>query len=307
MTASAALQPGQSVGDALRAIASQTLSETHAIVTDTARDKAVAVHDFRRSMKRWRSQLRLLEPHLGDAAMKLRTGARDLARSVGAARDASSALEALDDLHDARAVPSKTLSERSLQSVHARLGEIKSAAERKAWSEASRQAILDYVTAASYQVTRWNFAQVTFLDIARGLAETYRRARNALPEEWEEASADELHELRQRVVTHRYQMEIVEPAWPRLGRIWVEEAQRLRTRLGRHQDLSMLARLTMPHQPLAPWRSRLGPTIAKAQSEHVKSSARLATRLFAEPPKAFRRRMEALWEAQTGAEPVTTE
>jgi CHAD domain-containing protein len=103
--------------------------------------------------------------------------------------------------------------------------------------------------------------------------------------------------LRQRVVEHRYQMELVEPLWPRMGRTWIEEAQRLRTRLGKYQDLTLLTRLAEPHQPLAPWRSRLSPLIAQGQAEHVTMGARMAARVFAESPKAFRRRLEALWDA----------
>ena len=118
--------------------------------------------------------------------------------------------------------------------------------------------------------------------------------------DWLAASPDELHELRRRVVEHRYQMELIEPAWPRLGRIWVDEAQRLRNRLGRYQDLVVLTQLAMPHQPLAPWRSKLQPLIAHQQAEYVKLASRVAARLFAEPPKVFRRRIEALWDAQAG-------
>ena len=151
----------------------------------------------------------------------------------------------------------------------------------------------DYITAASYQVSHWPL-QISFADLADRLAMTYKRARKALPEEWETAHADDLHELRRRVIEHRYQMELVEPAWPRLGRIWVDEAQRLRNRLGAFQDLAVLMHLTGPHQPLAPWRSRLLPLIAYRQAEHAKSASRVAARLFAEPPKAFRRRLEAL-------------
>ena len=61
---------------------------------------------------------------------------------------------------------------------------------------------------------------------------TYKRARKAQPDDWGGAHADDLHELRRRVIEHRYQMELIEPVWPRFGRIWVDEAQRLRNRLG---------------------------------------------------------------------------
>jgi hypothetical protein len=155
---------------------------------------------------------------------------------------------------------------------------------------------------ASEGVRDWSFAGVDFADVASSLADGYRGARRALPEDWLKAHPEDLHTFRQRVVVHRYQMEFVEPLWPRLGRFWVAEAQRLRDRLGHHQDLEILLARTAPHQPLAPWRSRLGPLIAARKHEHVLTSARLSGRLFAESPKAFRHRLIALWEhgATTG-------
>jgi hypothetical protein len=100
------------------------------------------------------------------------------------------------------------------------------------------------------------------------------------------------------VIEHRYQMELVEPLWPRLGKLWVEEAQRLRDRLGRYQDLAVLSGLTAPHQLLAPWRSRLARPITDRQTVHLNAAARLAGRLFAERPKAFHRRLRAIWQAR---------
>ena len=92
-------------------------------------------------------------------------------------------------------------------------------------------------------------------------------------------------------------MELVEPSWPRFGKLWVAEAQRLRERLGSHQDLVVLGRLTAPHQLLAPWRSRVTPLIDERKAAHVAAARRLAARLFAERPNAFRCRIEALWRA----------
>jgi hypothetical protein len=80
--------------------------------------------------------------------------------------------------------------------------------------------------------------------------------------------------------------------------VWTHEAQRLRNQLGACQDMEVLAGMTAPHQPLAPWRSRLAPVIAARRAVHLKNAARLAGRLFAEKPKAFRRRVDALWTAR---------
>src|SRR4029077_4854514 len=95
-----ALRPGLAVGEALRAIARTILADARAAVSDPARWEAEAVHDFRREMKRWRALLRLLGPFLGDDGLQLRNDARDLARELGGARDAQSALDALGDLAD---------------------------------------------------------------------------------------------------------------------------------------------------------------------------------------------------------------
>jgi hypothetical protein len=96
-------------------------------------------------------------------------------------------------------------------------------------------------------------------------------------------------------------MELMEPLWPRLGHVWIQEAQRLRDRLGRHHDLAVLAALTGAHQPLARWRTRLAPAIAARQADHIETAMRQAGRLFAEKPKAFCRRMIALWRASGGS------
>jgi hypothetical protein len=90
-------------------------------------------------------------------------------------------------------------------------------------------------------------------------------------------------------------MELIEPLWPKFGKLWVAEAQRLRDRLGAYQDLSVLLGYTAPHGPLAPWRARLTPLIQARRATHAKAAQRIAGRLFAERPRAFRKRIEALW------------
>ena len=298
------LTPGRPVGEALRAMAGHLLREAHDILADERRDGATAVHDIRKELKRWRALLRLLAPFLDDSSERLRADARTLAGKLSAARDAQSALDAFHDAVDATLHLPPTLPPQSLVTIHSRLEDLRKSHQASLWDEETRQQLSDYVTAAAYQVSHWSLAGIGFGDLADRLATTYRRARRALPDNFESAQAEALHELRRRVIEHRYQMELVEPAWPRLGRIWVDEAQRLRNRLGAFQDLHILTQMAAPHHPLAAWRSRLMPLIAYRQAEHAKAAARVAARLFAEPPKAFRRRLEALWAAQDGADAV---
>ncbi|HLN11460.1 MAG TPA: CHAD domain-containing protein, partial [Xanthobacteraceae bacterium] len=93
-----AVHPDASVGDTLLTATQDVLGEARAALDDPARTDAVAVHDYRKAMKRWRALLRLLAPFVGDDGQRLRDEARDLARELAGARDAQSALDALADL-----------------------------------------------------------------------------------------------------------------------------------------------------------------------------------------------------------------
>jgi CHAD domain-containing protein len=292
MSEKPALRPDLAVGEALRGVARDILATARAAFEDPAKPDAEAVHDFRKEMKRWRALLWLLEEFLGEDAERFRVEARDLARSLSGARDLQAALDALDDLKT-HGLP---FSHRSAATLRKRIDALKQAHETTALTPELRMrltAALDHALAA---VDRWPLHLLTFDDVAARLARGYRAARRELPKDWAQADAEELHELRKRIVNHRYQMEIVEPLWRRFGKMWVAENQRLRDRLGQHHDLLMLESLTAPHQPLARWRSRLAPSIAERKNRHVTAARRLAKRLFVEKPGSFRRRLEVMWE-----------
>ena len=288
-----AVRPDVAVGEALRAVARDILAEARAVLNDQTKPDATAVHDFRKAMKRWRAMLRLLEPFLGDDGRRLRAQARDFAREVAGARDAQSAIEALEDLVDDR-VP---LSARTVASIRGRLDEKRLSAEAAQLTQALRARFIIALDAAETAVAAWPL-EIAFAELARELADAYKLARDDAPgDDWREVDAEVLHDLRRRVVAHRYQMELVEPLWPKFGKLWVAEAQRLRDRLGSFQDLSVLLGFTAPHGALAPWRSRLTPLILARRTQHARAAQRIAGRLFAERPRAFRKRIEALWKS----------
>jgi len=286
-----ALRPSVAVGEALRGVARDILAEARAAIEDPAKSDAEAVHDFRRTMKRWRALLRLIEPFLGEEAKRLRDQARDLAHALTGARNAQSALDALADLEK----HGLALSARSIAGLRQRIEAIKQAAETTTLNADMRLRLGSALDQAAIVVERWPLHTLTFDDVADQLTRFYRDARRMIPTHWPDTDAEELHELRKRVVIHRYQIDIIEPLWPRFVKMWSGEAQRLRDRLGKHQDMLMLASLTGPHQPLARWRSRLATGIAERRAAHVTGAARIAARIFVEKPNALRRRLDAMW------------
>ena len=283
-----------SFGDGLAAAARAIIADGRHALTDPELTGPEAVHEVRKALKRWRALLRLLARPLGEQADQLRTEARELMRAVAGARDAQAALDALADLRKADLRFSAT----STETIRARLTEVRDAAGATSFTKSLRDRISRYLDYATLSLERWPLKAIDFDTVTDGLTSTYRRARQLVPDGWPAAEAEHLHDLRRRVVEHRHQMDLIEPLWPRLGRVWAEEAQRLRNQLGCCQDLAVLTSFAAPHQPLAPWRSRLTPLIEARRNAHLKTAARLAGRLFAEKPKAFRRRIAALWSAR---------
>lgn len=287
-----ALQPDAAIGPALRAIGANILGKARIALTDPERTNEAAVHDFRRAMKQWRALMRLLEPFIADAE-SWRREARDHARSLAHARDGAAALNAFDDLCEKSIL---LLSKRSHTTVRARIESLRGDEEQAVLTPELRETILAWLDAAAASIESWPLDPFDFAAVAAQLSDSYRGARKRIPADWAAADAIDLHTLRQRVVELRYQMELIEPLWPRFGKMWTAEAERLRERLGRCQDLEVLRGLTAPHQPLAPWRSRLTPACAERSTALAQRASRIAHRLFAEKPKAFRKRLEALWE-----------
>jgi CHAD domain-containing protein len=291
-----ALRPDVAVGRALTDVARGVLKEARAPLSDHTMTDA-EVHDVRKALKRWRALLRLLEPFLPSGGREQRIAARDLARGLAQARDPRSMLDALADLTEAN----PKMSQRSLKAVRKRVDRLRVSAETAILTDRARAHLSTEFAQIEEAIAGWSLDRLKFDDVADSLTKTYHRARRAIPDDWQVATAEELHDLRKRVVEHRYQMELIEPLWPKLGRVWVGEAQRLRDRLGCHHDLELLSELTRHNKPLSMWQERLLPLIRERQREHLRVAARLSGRLFAEKPNAFRSRLMRLWEGRAAA------
>ncbi|MBS7538428.1 CHAD domain-containing protein [Ancylobacter lacus] len=232
------------------------------------------IHDLRKAAKRLRALLRLLEtPGDNGRAAALRRQIAQEARALAGSRDAAAMREALADLagHD-DAVPGGF-----------RLPEPAAA------PDPTGEALAAAVQAAAAEMAAPARALHTG-ELLRRIARFYRKARRAA-RTIDPDDAEALHELRKQVVVHRYQLELIAPFWPRLGALWLEEAQKLRDQLGRHHDLDVLAgRL----EAGADAGDEAGVAVAAAarrlQHRLARKALRRHARLFAERGGAFRRR-----------------
>src|ERR1700761_9750074 len=150
MSEKPALQPNAAIGPTLRAIAALIIAKARSAITNPELSGADAVHEFRRTMKRWRALMRLLEPFVPDALL-LRQQARDHARSLGRARDGQSALNAFDDLLKKGLV----LSERTTTTIRSRIESIRAGEEHAVLTPELRVAIIAWFDAVSAAIESW--------------------------------------------------------------------------------------------------------------------------------------------------------
>lgn len=261
------------------------------------RDPVEAVHDLRKGFKRLRALLRLaaLAPDraVAHTARGLRRALAKTARQLAQARDTAAREEALDDL-----VAKAGLSGAARRAAARALGPAPGAGQGEGVGR--HRAGLESQLAALAEALPRLGAALDDKALVDALADEYARARRtgrAVDPEDEES----LHALRKAVVAQRYQMELVSRLWPALGQVWVDELQRLRDKLGKHHDLAVLRALVEARPPRAGrpplWRTELLEAIRARQAKLARSSLRLHARLFAEKPKAFRRRLSAYMSA----------
>ncbi|QIB34900.1 CHAD domain-containing protein [Ancylobacter pratisalsi] len=268
------------------------------------KDPVTAVHDLRKAFKRLRALLRLVRGRRERAqARALGRAMAEAARHLSGARDHAARQDALDDLvakagldtaHAAAATQalSAPLDAPSSEAVPA-----PSAAEG---GIGPHRAALDALVYQCLIDTPRLSGGMKDKALLAALRDDYARARRR-PVDTDDPES--LHDLRKAVIAHRYQMALVTPFWPRLGKVWEDELQRLRDKLGQHHDLAvLLGQITAAQQAgAAPAGEQEWPagviSAAQARQQRLALSAlRLRERLFAERPKAFHRRIAAYFD-----------
>jgi CHAD domain-containing protein len=139
--------------------------------------------------------------------------------------------------------------------------------------------------------------------MARGLARAYKRGRNAFERADADPTTANVHEWRKRVKDLWYQLRLLRDAWPQVLKATGAEAKALSQDLGEDHDLAVLAQLLrddpeVTAEPSAD-RDRLLELIGQRREELLEQSRARAHRLYAESPKAFRRRLRAYVRSST--------
>ncbi len=250
-------------------------------------DKADRVHDVRKTLKAAAGLARLFTPFVGAPAYQALSALEAARRSVGRARDLDVLPAVLARLN------APTRAHDILITVIAEERE----AERRAHREIRAGGRSAELHALARSVESWDVATAGAEPLLVALRRTYRAARRLGHKALASRDPGDLHALRVRVVDLFYQLAAFEPAWPTMTQAMGRELHRLRTALGDHNDLAVLAEFARgrPELPgdeaealIALISQRLRPLERRASEQFA--------RLFGERPGAFERRLAAYLE-----------
>lgn len=288
------LRRTEDVGEGLRRIAAGRADSAVDQLRGHGEDRVpAAVHEARKDLKKLRSVLRLARDAIGEATYERENARfREAGRLLSGRRDDQVMVETLDMLSER--FPTDLDGEeiagvsRSLKDASKADGEdLQHVLDRAATEiEAGRAAIDDWELGAS----GWEL-------VGPGATRSYRRGHARFASLSDDPSDENVHELRKRVKDHWYQLRIVRNAWREVLAETADQAHELGDLLGDHHDLAVLRdrleRAGGANGNLEAIRS----AIERRQAELLADALPYATRLYAEKPKAFGRRLHSYWSA----------
>jgi CHAD domain-containing protein len=267
----------EGIPDSLRRVGRDQL-DAAAAGLDRPDDPVEAVHDARKRLKKSRALLRLARPALRRREFRTANRAlRDQARALSAARDADVLGQTVDALAErfAGRLPK------------ARFDAVRAAVEGR--SDGPGELPATDLHALASGADSWPVDGVGHGTLERGLGTTYRRGRAAFETADADPKAENLHAWRKRVKDLWYQQRLLEQAWPGLLKAQAAEAKTLSKLLGDDHDLAVLREHVQDDDVRA--------LIDQRRAELLEEARALGRRVYAERPKAYRRRLRTYLRA----------
>lgn len=292
-------ESGEAVPAASRRVAAEQLAQALESLREEG-DRAEAVHDARKRLKKLRALLRLLRDDLGGTAYKRENRRfRDAGRALSGVRDAEVLVETLDQL---RGHFDGVLLARAFAGARRELMRRQEAATRRVLEEGERDAeVAAELEAAQARLADWPLESEGWPAVAGGLERVYARGRDAFAEVCEDSGdAAAFHEWRKRVKDLWYHLRLLREVWPEPMKAARDEAKALSDLLGDDHDLVVLEE-TLRAEPEAfggtEERAALLGLIAERSAQLRAAAQPLGERLYAEKPSRFARRVERYWRA----------
>jgi CHAD domain-containing protein len=262
----------------------------------TESSPAEAVHEARKDMKKLRAVVRLVRGEIGDDVYRRENACfRDAARELSGVRDADVMLATLAELEEGHR---EEIAAREAGDLRQALEAHRLRTSSGGRSRASAQ-VVSTLAAARTRVSRWPLEHDGFEAVAAGLERTYWRGRRDFRTASAEPTTENLHEWRKRVKDLWYHLTILGDTWRPVMEALADEAHTASERVGADHDLAVLLAWAEERVPAS--AAAIAAPVGRRRAELQADAFAIGTRLYADKPGAFVRRLENWWRASQGA------
>ena len=277
------IEKNEALSDALGRIAAEEIAL--ALAELRRPNRAQAMHNTRKSLKRLRSLLRSLR--VAFPKNLFRQENRRLAaagRKIAPLRDVHVQLHTLGRLRAATG-PVARKTERSLRRRQ-------DAFMRKI--PALRRAVRQMLSASREIIASWPTDRATPRSLAAGLKRIYKRGRIALKAARQKPSPQSLHEWRKQAKILGHGLALIERLGPRKAGAMIKRTEQLCQALGDDHDLFLVLQALRREDAAHPARDfpRLSNRIEARRARLQKRAFQLGRKIFGEKPGPFQRRLQ---------------
>lgn len=259
-------------------------------------DRDDAIHEARKSIKKARSVLRLIQPELGDAYKTANTRLRGVGRQLSELRDAGAALETVETLEQEYA---EDLGKARLTALKTALTRQKSKAEQAGDLRQMFEELAAELQSVAAEADHWEIAGDGFGVIEAGFQKAFRRGRKALDQALTTSSDTDFHEWRKRVKDHWYHVRLVAPCAKQLAN-YAKLLKQLETWLGDDHNLVVL-HVKLRHDPLLRKNAAQAQTAvalaARRRDELRAKAVELGREIYRVKPRKLTGMVQGCWEA----------
>jgi CHAD domain-containing protein len=261
------------------------------------KDPHSAIHETRRTLKRIRALLRLVRDEIGYSSYyRENLCYREVAGRMARLRDTYVLRQMVRDVAETHP---EVLSLRDLERLDTQLtGQIEQELEQFSGDEGGFEGVIEEMDKARERIKWYCELRNSFTSVRKGLRRVYSRGRRFLGRMEEHFSIDEFHEYRKNTKYLYYQMELIQPVFPKVIKAYAGTIDKHAEHLGEVRDLDRLENhiQELPGRMISSASKRKLQAVIEGKRESLMDKILTKSRLiYAERPKEFLERINSYW------------
>jgi CHAD domain-containing protein len=288
----------ESVPEGIRRIVGEEIeSATKQLTNGKGAKRDEAIHEARKSIKKIRAAVRLMEPELGSIYSKENKRLGATGRRLSDVRDAEAIIEVFDGLVTKYR---DQLKPEAARDIRRGLLKNKQDTKKRVHVETAIRQAISALHATGREMAGWPLKTDGFTALARGFRRRYRRGQDAMAKARKQPAPETFHDWRKRVKDHWYHVRLLESVWTEVLQAREAALKDLETWLGDDHNLVVLREKLHadPDQYGGERNVQLFSSLMEEYSKELREkSLSLGERIYEQKPKLLVREMSKLWDA----------